>query len=799
MKLSKLILSPGNPDLAGIARQYPLEEAAWIWADDAGAVPPVFVRFRLSFISDGTPIRMHVSADQRYEMTVDGEHVSRGPEAGDPRHWAFSSYELDLTEGEHELCALVWAIGGHAPHAHMTHEPGFVLAAEGEYAQVLDTGLAPWTAEVLGGISLLPERKMPGPHFIGSAGQLDARVFQWEPVNEKPAVVVQPALPDWGWRWGLRMSERCVRPAMLPEQRAETVRPGRICAVLSDSGEPGTFTFVPPEACNDPRVSLFESLLNKGRTVHFEPGESVAILWDLEDYYCGYPVLSVAAGRDSSLTVEWAESLFDELEPVPGAESAAKGQRDAVGGKYFRGFGDTYIADGEERGWRHFWWRSGRFLILRVKVSTEPLELREWCIEKVGMPLEFEGGFEADAELRHVLRMCQRGLEMCAHEHFVDCPHYEQLMYLGDSRVQALCLYASVRDASLQRRSLVLADWSRMKQEGGWTLCRYPARGDALIPPFSLIWIGMLRDHLDWRGEADFVRSLLPGVWAVLQCCQRYLDKNGLLGQLPGWPFVDWSPEWDNGVPPGALDGASSVVNLLYAWALKHAVYLATHLGEPARASMLRERRAHLLHTVRTVFWDENRGLMADDEQHRSFSQHGQVLAILNHALDKEQAARAWRGCREEALHETTLYFRHYFFEAAFLQHDPEAFFRGLKPWHDMLEAGACTPWERPEPSRSDCHGWGSNPLFWTRAGLAGIRPAAPGFKSVRVAPQPGPLNRLEVAMPHPAGMIEAKLTFAEGECRGSIDLPADVSGTFHWQGHRQALHGGRNPLSLPI
>ena len=35
---------------------------------------------------------------------------------------------------------------------------------------------------------------------------------------------------------------------------------------------------------------------------------------------------------------------------------------------------------------------------------------------------------------------------MCAHETYMDCPYYEQMMYVGDTRLEVLTTYAISRD-----------------------------------------------------------------------------------------------------------------------------------------------------------------------------------------------------------------------------------------------------------------------------------------------------------------------------------------------------------------
>ena len=80
---------------------------------------------------------------------------------------------------------------------------------------------------------------------------------------------------------------------------------------------------------------------------------------------------------------------------------------------------------------------------------------------------------------------------------------------------------------------------------------------------------------------------------------------------------------------------------------------------------------------------------------------------------------------------------------------------------------------EQPEPSRSDCHGWGAHPLYHFFATVLGIRPAAPGFAEVEIRPLPGELAELAGELVHPRGLIAVELHFAQGRVHGSVSLPA--------------------------
>jgi hypothetical protein len=189
---------------------------------------------------------------------------------------------------------------------------------------------------------------------------------------------------------------------------------------------------------------------------------------------------------------------------------------------------------------------------------------------------------------------------------------------------------------------------------------------------------------------------------------------------------------------------------------------------------------------------------LADDRAHTRFSEHTQCLALLSGALEGEQHARTAQNLLgETSLTRTTIYFDHYLFETYRLLNQPAAFFERLGLWFELPGQGFKTTPEQPEPSRSDCHGWGAHPLYHFFASLLGIRPASFGFDPIEISPMPGHLTRLSGEMVHPRGRIEADLVFENGGVRGNVSLPAGVSGTFCYAGKTRALMPGPQSIEL--
>jgi hypothetical protein len=114
-----------------------------------------------------------------------------------------------------------------------------------------------------------------------------------------------------------------------------------------------------------------------------------------------------------------------------------------------------------------------------------------------------------------------------------------------------------------------------------------------------------------------------------------------------------------------------------------------------------------------------------------------------------------------------------------------------------MLDIGLTTFAENPEPTRSDCHAWSASPVYAMLSITAGIEPAAPGFRKVRIRPNPGQLGYINAAVPLPSGQIALDWKKMSVGSRAIVEMPAGISGVLEWKGKSFQLRSGRNVFDL--
>lgn len=760
--------------------------AKWIAHPTADGTGPVVQAFRRVFTLSATwTVRVHVSADERYELFLDGQRIGRGPERGDRLNWFFETYDLALSAGEHTLVARSWWLGefGPAPFAQLTVRPGFVLAAEDEEPALLNTGFAAWDVKPLTGYRHVP----PGVTWgTGSKLHVIGDEVAWGYERGDGDGWSTPAAGAWAIgpnQFSDQPLVQILTPAMLPPMVERTVHVGRARHVQALAGMPAGEVVVRGADHLADEAPAWDALLAGERPIVVPPRTTRRVIVDLGNYFCAYTDFVSTGGLGSVVRSSWAEALYfasdtDDLN----YRFRSKGQRDEIEGKYFVGVGDTFEPDGGTR--RHFdtlWWESGRYVELIVQTADEPLTIERFSLRETHYPYEWASRFESsDSRFADLTPIARRVMEMCSHETFMDCPYYEQLQYVGDTRLEALVTYACCPDDRLPRKALRLFDESR--KSPGFTQSRYPSSIQQTIPSFSAWWVAMVHDFAMWRDDPAAVRGLLPGVRTTLDAFMRWQTSDGLIAGPIGWNFMDWVPGWRCGMPPDGDTGrVSGPLNFQLAWVCRQAAELEDAFGEPELAALQRRRARQIAAASIEQFWDEGRGIFADDVKRTRFSEHTQCLAVLGEVVSPERLPRVIEGLfADDELARTTIYFSHYLFETCVAVGRLDRMFDRLKLWFELKGLGFKTTLESPEPSRSDCHAWGAHPMFHYYASILGIRPGSAGFATVKIRPQLGPLEWAKGSMFHPLGMIEVNVRQVDGRLQGSVILPKGVVGTLH-------------------
>jgi hypothetical protein len=760
--------------------------ASWITHPTAPLRDPLVLHFRRAFTINPVPAAylVRVSADNRFILYVNGKRVGEGPARGDLGHWRYERFDLApfLKAGENLITATVWNWGVYAPVAQMSDRTAFLLESEATGTISISTP-QDWMVEEERGRWPLDRSTVTMKEYFASG----------------PGEEVDAAKYDWNANTPSGIATLWV-PAATPMR--DSIFPGVNKAHSADTTGDNFWDLVPDQLppMEYTRTSPCEVVRADSPVLHAFPGAPVAvpavshvhILLDRKTLTTAYPRLMVSGGKGSRVRLTYSEALYDK--------DLHKGDRDAVGDRSAHGLNDSFLPDGgPHRFFEPLWWRTWRYLDLDIETASDPLQLEALTANFTAYPFEERAKLQTgDPDLDKIWEISWRTARLDAHETYMDTPYYEQLQYIGDTRIQALISYTVGGDDRLARQALSAFDQSRFPE--GLTRSRYPSSLPQTIPTFSLLWIGMLHDYWMYRPDPEPVRSSLEGTRAVLNWFGAHEQPDGLLEKVPWWSFIDWVSSGET--PTYDAHGESCITTLEYLGALTDAADLERHLGDSVIAGRYRDRASHVRTGLYGECWNAGRQLLSDNPDQKVFSQQANILAALYDVVPKDHQQQVLRqmvaiepGTTPDGVLSASYYFRFYLARA--LEHAGMAddYLHSLDPWRKLLPLHFSTWPEIPGDTRSDSHAWTSHPIYDLLTLVAGIEPATPGFATVRITPHLGDLRSLTAAYPHPEGLIEVNYQRHEKGIDATITLPGTLSGDFSFNEKNQPLKPGINHI----
>lgn len=429
------------------------------------------------------------------------------------------------------------------------------------------------------------------------------------------------------------------------------------------------------------------------------------------------------------------------------------------------GYCDEVEVNGSQLEYEPFWLRTFRFIKAEVTGSVHIDKVEGF---ETGYPLFVKGSFECDDEIDEKLwEISLRTLKRCMQETYTDCPYYEQLQYLMDTRLQILYTYHVSGDDTMARRTL--NDFASAQLPDGMLYSRTPDILPQIIPGFALYYIFILREHYGYFADIDVVKSYLPTACGVLRYFDEHLSQKGLVKRSGFWDFVDWSPVWKEtaGVPLGDENEELCVYSLMYAAALKAIAFLYKALGSHDEAQCFIIKSENVIADVRLWCYDDKKGLFADGPSKKYFSAHTQIWVVLSGAVEKNEAFEIMKKANLLDAQPTFAYTYDYFraLEMSGMYHERE---KMLKILRDLVKKNCTTIPETPTEPRSECHAWGSVVLYEFAAVDLGVKIDEP-TKTILIKPFLEERNWAKGTIPLKSG--EVTIHWKKDNGRFSIEI----------------------------
>jgi hypothetical protein len=670
----------------------------WIGPPHPFDLSEAYLNFRADLVLDtvSADAQLHLSADSRYRLWINGTFVGRGPERSWPSSMAMDERPVAhlLRPGVNRIAVQVYSPGySHFAHVHRAAcgMIGWISAGEA----VLLRSDTTWRCQ------RDPSYRQQVPRVsIYGTGVEDrdlARDSTWQEADaDWPAarIVQPPQGPIWG---GLRPRRT---PLPIEETRPLEVP---LAVGLATQGVP----------TDDPHTDLRRifaraRFLQRNRDEAFKgfdaeflkippaPDDLRLYIFDLGESRACVAGAAITAAGGERLLISYAEKLRDGL---PLLSDPATYCRMRPTDRFTLRPGPQVVEGFTPRG--------ARYLIFAVEGTATP----RFQVRLPGYPLaERPLPDLGDATLNAVAQMCRRTTLACLQDGFVDGVWRESSLWLGDAVAQSFALCALTDDP---RPHLFALD---MAAEGAAADGILPSvlPGDVpayVITDYNFSWVELLHATQTHPGIPD-ATPILHRHWTTLTRLLARFEQDrgpdGLIRSQPGRRlFLDWSAQ--------SRDEPNLTYNLRHLHALRRAADMAKTLGpaaswaDQAATTAAALRRSHL----GPDGWRECPG-------GAPACQLALALLILTDTVTGPEAAALADAIEGDTATPASPFMHHYVFQALAHLGRTDAIRRIIaEKWGPWAKAGEPTTWENwaiDFPDGSACHGFSAHPLGWLSA-----------------------------------------------------------------------------------
>jgi alpha-L-rhamnosidase len=416
------------------------------------------------------------------------------------------------------------------------------------------------------------------------------------------------------------------------------------------------------------------------------------------------------------------------------------------------------------------------YAILKFPGAGATLRFKSIRLDAIYYPVQYRGSFESsDVLLNRIWATGAYTAHLCMQDAIWDAPKRDRMPWMGDLDVSG-----SVIDTVFADRFLMQMTMDRLVHEAGSPL----TRDVNTIPGYSAFWVMGEADYYRHVGNNSYLRSIHDSLVQLLDYMAGELDTQNLFGNArKGWPFVDWSPEFDKDTPE-----ARRATQFEFYRAFSDGAWMLGEMGDSAAAAKYRDRAQAMRQAAQRALLDAKTGTFGDRWQ-------ANAMAIYSGVADEKQVTAIWDGVLSHpSQFMISPYYSAYVISAmAQAGHRREALDWIRKYWGGMIDEGATSFWEGYDPSwpkenfhanlQADddkgyfvslAHGWSSGPTAWLAEQILGIRPTATGFREASIRPDLAGLEWARGAVPTPDGLIRVDYKSPKG-LDARIEIPTGV------------------------
>ena len=266
-------------------------DAQWIMVPNTSQHNYGVYHFRKTFSLPAKPASfvIHVSADNRYKLYVNGEMASLGPARADLFHWNYETVDIAryLRSGGNVIAAVVWNFGDYKPEHQISFRTGFILQGDRDEEKIVNTNTS-WKCSIDSSYSPLLPDLIYSYYVAGPGEEINYEKYptdwQGNDYNDNDWSQAKPIVN--GLPKGVFQSDLSwmLIPRNIPLVELTTQRLQKVRTVTG--------------------INLSASFPSAATSFTVPPNTSVTILLDNGALTNAYPVLKFDKGKDAHIT--WA-------------------------------------------------------------------------------------------------------------------------------------------------------------------------------------------------------------------------------------------------------------------------------------------------------------------------------------------------------------------------------------------------------------------------------------------------------------------------------------------------------------
>lgn len=285
------------------------------------------------------------------------------------------------------------------------------------------------------------------------------------------------------------------------------------------------------------------------------------------------------------------------------------------------------------------------------------------------------------------------------------------------------------------------------------------------INDYSMYLLIAIKEYYDNTGDIDFINFVWPRAKALYEFISSRTNEKDYICARPGdWIFIDWS-EMDK-------SGPFCAEQILY-WQTKNSMAkLAELVGEDSESYT--KSAASLKKSIMKDFWSAEKGAFIDcyTSGLNNVTRHANIFAVIYDFVCKTKSRSIYKNVLENdnITQITTPYFEFFqliaYCKLGDIKHMQNKF---ESYWGGIVAQGATSIWEQYIPSRkgaehyemygmkygcSQCHAWGSGPIYLLGKYCLGVSPSSVGYKTFTVEPKLGKYKTIKGCVPLPEGEV---------------------------------------------